>query len=138
MKYYIAGPMTGIPQFNYPLFDKVAEHLKKEGYDVVSPAEMDSPETRAVAMASPDGRLSSGVCNGETWGDFLSRDVKLIADSIDAIVLLPRWFKSRGARLECFVAMNKNIPAYEYEEGILAGPLNYEWLFKHIQQETLI
>jgi hypothetical protein len=103
-KVYLAGPMTGIPQFNFPAFDAAAAALREAGYDVVSPAEMDDPETRAAALASPDGAPGSGSSSGETWGDFLARDVKLIADGgLDAIVVLPGWERSRGARLETFV-----------------------------------
>lgn len=105
MKFYICGPMTGIPQFNIPLFDAVSAKLRAKGYDVVSPAELDDPTTRAAALASPDGAPGTGSANGETWGDFLARDVKLIADTLDAIVVLPNWQKSRGARLECFVGL---------------------------------
>ncbi len=101
MRLYIAGPMTGIPQFNFPAFDLMAYLLRADGHEVVSPAELDSPEDRALALLSPDGHEKSVT---KSWGDFLSRDVKLIADGgIEGIVVLPGWAKSRGARLETFV-----------------------------------
>lgn len=112
IKYYLAGPMTGRPQFNYPLFDEVAKILRTWGIDITSPAEMDDPATRKAALASPDGAPGSGAANGETWGDFLSRDVKLIADTLGGIILLPEWNQSNGARLEAFVAINLGYPAY--------------------------
>lgn len=104
LKVYLAGPMTGLPQFNFPAFDAAASQLRDRGYDVVSPAELDDPETRKAALASPDGAPGTGSHEGETWGDFLARDVKLIADGgIEAIFVLPGWHRSRGARLETFI-----------------------------------
>jgi hypothetical protein len=75
------------------------------GHDVVSPAELDDPADRAAALASPDGHMLAYTDGtGKTWGDFLARDVKLLADDgIEGIVVLPGWSKSRGARLETFV-----------------------------------
>jgi len=105
MKVYLAGPMTGIPQFNIPAFDALAGHLRNLGLEVVSPAELDSPTTRAAALASPDGAPGTGSASDETWGDFLARDIKLIANNgIDAVVVLPGWESSKGARLETFFA----------------------------------
>lgn len=105
MRVYVAGPMTGLPQFNYPAFIAAAEELRRKGYDVVSPAELDDPADKAAALASPDGAMlqySQGT--GKSWGDFLARDVKLLADDgIEAIVVLDGWEQSRGARLETFV-----------------------------------
>jgi hypothetical protein len=117
MRVYLAGPMTGIPQFNIPAFDAYAADLRLAGYDVVSPAELDDPETRAAALASPDGAPGTGSTNGETWGDFLSRDVKLIADGgIEGVVLMPRWERSRGARLETYVAHAMlGLPVYTWD-----------------------
>lgn len=109
IRLYIAGPMTHIPQFNFPAFDAMAATLREVGYDVVSPAELDDPTDRAAALASPDGSiLSYGQGVKKTWGQFLARDVLLIADGdaegpIDGIVVLPGWGNSRGARLETFV-----------------------------------
>lgn len=118
MKVYLAGPMTGIPQFNYPVFDAAGADLRAQGIEVVSPAELDDPETRRMALASPDGAPGSGSANGETWGDFLARDVKLMSDTpLDAVVVLPGWEKSRGARLESFVARAMNgIPILRYPD----------------------
>ncbi len=105
MRLYIAGPMTGLPQFNYPAFINMAEDLRIFGHDVVSPAELDDPDDKAAALASPDGAmLSYTEGTSKTWGDFLARDVKLLADDgIEGIVVLPGWTKSRGARLETYV-----------------------------------
>ena len=120
MRVYLAGPMTGIPQFNFPAFDAAARDLRDRGFDVVSPAEMDDPETRRAALASPDGAPGSGTTNGETWGDFLARDVKLIADGgIEAIIVLPGWERSRGARLETFVgAAMCGLPVYSIGDDL--------------------
>lgn len=118
---YLAGPMTGIPQFNFPAFIKAAEAIRKEGITVVSPAEIDNQETREAAMSSSDGAVGSGSANGETWGDFLARDVKIVADQVDAVALLDGWQKSRGALLEIFTAMlcGKKIYSYTYPNGFV-------------------
>lgn len=115
MRVYIAGPMTGLPQFNFPAFDALANSLRLAGHDAVSPAELDDPEDRAAALASPDGFMHGGHHMNKTWGDFLARDVKLIADGgIEGIVVLDGWERSRGARLETFV-------------GFLCGLRTYTW-----------
>lgn len=118
---YLAGPMTGIPQFNFPLFDRVAAELRDAGWDIVSPAELDDPDTRAAALASPDGAPGDSSLNGETWADFLARDVKLIADAVDAVILLPGWEASKGARLEAFVAALSGHKVYLHEPACEIG-----------------
>lgn len=122
-KYYIAGPMSGIPQFNYPAFDAAAEVVRGQGHEALSPAEMDDEATREAALASPDGNLNTFESD-ETWGDFLSRDVKIVADESDGVVLLPGWSNSRGARLEAFIALTVQKPVFLFidEELRLADP----------------
>lgn len=131
MRLYVAGPMTGIAQFNFPAFDAMASRLRGDGHDVVSPAELDDPDDRAAALASPDGSMSTygnaradGVIK-KTWGDFLARDVKLLADGgLQGVVVLPGWEISRGARLETYVARALcGLPVFAYQFGELV-PLN--------------
>ena len=108
MKVYICGPMTGIPQFNLPAFDLAALELRAADYEVVSPGELAAPVVRAAEEASLDGSLLSNV---GTWGEFLARDVRLLADDgIRAVFVLPGWEASRGARLETFVAHLLDMP----------------------------
>jgi hypothetical protein len=117
MKLYIAGPMTGIPQFNFPAFAEAASALRALGFEVVSPAEEDPPEVQAASWASVDGALSGGLIANHSWGDLLARDVKLIADEgIDGIALLPGWEKSRGAKLEAFVAVLCNLILFSWQD----------------------
>lgn len=106
-RYYLAGPMRGIPQYNFPMFRRVAAALRTIGYDVISPAELDSPQIRAEAMRSSDGMECdrSGRIGGETAGEILARDVRILHDHAAGIVFLPGWEQSRGARLEAFVGL---------------------------------
>lgn len=99
---YIAGPMTHRPQFNFPAFDALADRLRAIGMTVVSPAELDDTVDRARAMASPDG-APMHYTYGKTHADFLARDLKIIAEEVDAICVLPGWADSTGARIETFI-----------------------------------
>ena len=120
MKWYLAGPMSYIPQFNFPFFDKVATALRGQGLEIVSPAELDEPEVREAALASPDGKPNERTSGGKTWGDFLSRDLKLVADSVDGVILMRGWLESKGARQEAFTALQCGKQFAYLNEGI--GP----------------
>lgn len=80
MKIYISGPMTGLPEHNFPAFNAKAAELRAQGHEVVNPAEL--PE----------------IPNG-TWADYLKRDLPLLFEC-EAIYLMGGWFDSKGARLE--------------------------------------
>lgn len=123
LTWYLAGPMSNVPQFNIPKFEEIACLLRDQGLVVVSPPEQDSPAMQVAALASPDGDLAKlEKDTNETWGDVLSRDVKLVADDVGGIVFLPDWQKSRGARLEAFVGLltGKKFAAY-FEAGSYDG-----------------
>jgi hypothetical protein len=115
-KIYLAGPMSGIPQFNFPLFYSAAKELRVQGWEVVSPAEMDDAEDSGAALKSLDGNVNDRTIVKKTWGEFLSRDVKLLADGgIEGIIFLPGWDKSKGARLEAYVGLNLNFKFFMFD-----------------------
>ena len=129
MKIYLAARMSGVSQFNLPALDAAARNLRARGYEVVSPAELDDPVIRFHEMMSQTGDMEQlRKCLARegievSWGEFLSRDIKVIADGgIEAVVVLPDWEKSRGARLETFVARLCGIPVLKYDRS--AGYLN--------------
>ena len=88
---YIAGPMTGIPAFNFPAFNRAAHILRALGYDVVNPAELDAGDV------GPDGKATKPY----TW--YLRRDLRALLDC-NAVALLHGWEDSTGATLEAHVA----------------------------------
>lgn len=109
-RYYLAGPMSGYPQFNFPLFHRAAKELREQGLTIISPAELDTPEVQAAALASTNGALAgpNNQIADQTWGDILAKDVKLVADHIDGIIFLHGWDQSRGANLEAVVGLLVN------------------------------
>lgn len=81
MKVYIAGPMTGLPEFNYPAFFAAADVLTERGHQPINPARAEVREG----------------CT--SWLDFMRAALRDIADA-DGIALLPGWQDSRGAAIE--------------------------------------
>ncbi len=102
MKWYLAGQMSGIPSFNFPRFMYAAALLRSQGFDVINPAELDDDVLRNEALASKAG---SHADVSTSWGFFLSRDVRIIADDVNGIILLDDWRVSRGACLEAHVGL---------------------------------
>lgn len=111
---YLAGPMTGIPAFNAPMFTEAAAWLRRIGYTVISPLERDPPETQAHAWRSPDGAVIDGQVCHETVGEIYGRDIRAVVDEASAVVLLPGWERSKGARIEAYTALLFGLPLFEY------------------------
>ena len=118
MKAYLAGPMSGYPKFNLPLFEEVTAKLRGAGWDIVSPAELDGNELNQASRQTDGDHDLFTKATGVTWGDLLARDVKVIADEgIEGIINLPGWEESKGARLENYVGLLKGLKFYEWLEA---------------------
>ena len=92
---YLSGPMTGLPQHNYPCFHAAAKRFRDAGWDVFNPAEsfgarMDLP--REV---------------------YLRKDFHALSGPCDAIALLPGWRNSIGARAEYMLAVSMGLTIYD-------------------------
>jgi len=104
MSLYLAGPMTGITDkhgnstHNYPAFHAAAADLRARGHTVVSPAELHP----------------HAVTNPQTWEDYMRADLRALLGT-DAVVVLPGWEHSKGARLEVTIAKTLGMLVWEYE-----------------------
>ena len=111
MRLYLAGPMTGIPQFNFPAFQMWAEMLREEGFKVISPHESDDPDVQAAAWASETGSTSD-LPPAKEGSDLRLTAMKNVSDiaECDGIALIEGWNKSGGAVHEVATAVRFGIP----------------------------
>lgn len=104
MRVYLAGPMSGIPHFNYPAFHAAAAELRAAGHEVFNPAEHDI-ETYGKDISNPDGSAEQAAAeHGFDRRAALKVDLSWICEHAEAIALLPGWEKSSGARAEWALA----------------------------------
>ncbi len=89
---YITGPMSGLPDLNFPAFHAEADRLRTHGWEVVNPAEI-----------NPDKHM--------TWLECMRTDIAALV-FCDAIQLLPGWQNSRGATLEHHIAERLGMQIY--------------------------
>jgi hypothetical protein len=92
-KVYIAGPMTGYDEFNYPAFERATKQLRDAGYDVVSPHEL-NPTSR-------------------DWLECMRVDLHALIEC-EGVATLDGHEKSKGAGLETHIAR---------ELGLIVQPL---------------
>lgn len=96
---YIAGPMRGLPAFNFGEFDKARDSLKWMGHEAISPADHD----RDVFPHHDWDAIDATIPEGFTIEAALEWDFGAILRA-DGIALLPGWENSEGSKAEKFVA----------------------------------
>ena|ERR1700735_501470 len=100
---YLAGPMQGFPDFNFPRFNAVAKALRQGGHEVFNPAEKDIERHGGtnIAKGNANGSLDEAKKNhGFSLRQALSEDLQYITLTADVIAMLPGWEKSNGAQAE--------------------------------------
>lgn len=108
---YVAGPMSGIEDYNYPAFREAADSLREFGLDVISPVELDE-EDGYDPKSAPDG-----FSKPAEYAQFLSRDIQVIVkEGVQAIVVLPGWERSGGARTEVTFGQALGLPILTYPD----------------------
>lgn len=79
---YVSGPMSGIEDLNFPLFNRVTAALRDRGYTVINPVETEG----------------NTPCS---WLRCIAKDLVSFDEyKVTAICLLPGWWKSYGAWIE--------------------------------------
>ena len=103
---YLAGPMSGLPEYNHPAFHAAAAQLRDAGYTVISPAE-------------------NGLPPEAPWAEHMRRDVMLMMQNATALATLPGHRYSRGAQIETNLAASLGMPVMpvlQWLEYVHASP----------------
>lgn len=100
MHIYLSGPMSGYKDWNFPAFHDATSDLRARGHTVYNPAEID------------------GGATDHPRAFYMREAIRAFAEEeFDAIVLLPGWQSSDGARLERIMAQELEVDAYLYRAG---------------------
>lgn len=111
--YYIAGPMAGIPGFNFPAFEEAAAALRGGGFDVISPAEED-----VFLGFLPGSDKAASTVTPEARAGYMRRDIPIVL-SVDGVVMLPGWINSIGAVVEFVTARAIGVPVFYFTNNEL-------------------
>jgi hypothetical protein len=87
---YLAGPMTGHVDYNYPAFRQAAAYYRAMGIDIVSPAELHGDDF------------------SKTFEEYLAVDLAAL-DTCGTIILLLGWQDSRGAKVGLCRAIERGL-----------------------------
>ena len=108
---YIAGPMRGIKDFNFPAFDRQEKVLLEQGWNVINPAEMDRQD--GTPCSSPmEYDPATDYADREFMRDALKRDLTVIAEKCTAVYCMSGFENSRGAKTEYHLAKAIGIDIY--------------------------
>lgn len=102
MKVYIAGPMSGLPDFNYPAFNAAEGELLVAGHYPLNPARSEESNTTGKP---------------QHWVWYMRHALRMVADA-DGVALLPNWEQSKGAQLEHHVAKSLELDVRPLGEWI--------------------
>lgn len=98
---YVAGPMSGLPNYNFDAFHQASRVLRARGFAVQNPAD-------------------DGVTPGFTHSDYMRRALRRMMLCTE-VFLLPGWQDSRGATIEHDLAVELGMPVH-YPEDWMEDP----------------
>lgn len=106
---YIAGPMTGLPSYNFAAFEDAARRLRSQGWHVINPAEEDAAEGFDASRDHP----SQGQQR-----DWFLRDILHILFHSNAIAMLPGYKEHPNSRchIELAIAKSFGLQVIEMED----------------------
>jgi hypothetical protein len=110
VKLYLAGPMTGIADFNYHAFHAAATQLRGAGHTVFNPADNDIANGFDPRGTSGDPAEAKAL--GFNLRKALKQDLSWICDHAEGIALLEGWEESKGARTEVALGHALGIEAW--------------------------
>ena len=97
LTYYLAGPMSGIPDFNFPAFEQASRELRSQGIKIESPHE-----------------IQQEIPGTLPYNDVIVRALDLLK-TCRGIILLPGWAGSNGVvHHELAMARQFNMPVLYY------------------------
>ena len=91
---YLSGPMSGLPEHNYPAFHAAAAKLRALGYQVENPAENPEPPCKS-------------------WAGYMRLALAQLV-RCEVTVRLPGWQKSRGAVIESSISRMLGMDVQDY------------------------
>lgn len=96
-KMFLSGPMTGYPDWNHAMFNKIAAEFRMAGFEVCSPSDFFGGDTTLERSM------------------YMRESVKWLLEA-DTVILLPGWQESEGAKLEAKIAHELGLIIVEYVE----------------------
>jgi len=134
---YVAGPMRGKPDFNFPAFEAATKYLRKLGHEVFNPAERDlTAGFKSVGMTGHEDLSEEGF----DLRAALAADLAYITLEADALCVLPGWENSAGARAEVATAHALGLLVVR-EGGFLSSRPwrmhEYQYLTSHLVKPDL-
>ena len=108
-KIFISGPMTGLPDFNFPRFNLAAKQLADAGIDCVNPVDVCKKYKKETVLSDP-----------VKFQEMVNEQQRLEREC-DAILLLDGWEKSKGVRLELKTALELGMKIYLEEDLDIVG-----------------
>lgn len=101
MNIYVAGPMTGLPDWNRAEFEKAELELSDQNHTVLNPA-------RHIPLCNPDAIPHSA---------YMLISLAMV-DCCEAVYMLDGWERSKGARREKEYAERRGLKLmYQTEVG---------------------
>ena len=116
MKLYVAGPMRGYEDFNFPAFFAAAKALREQGHEVFNPAERDVNHYGKDINKSATGDLAD--VPQFNLREALGADLAWICEHADGIALLPGWMDSDGACAEAMTGLALGLTVQTVDEWI--------------------
>jgi hypothetical protein len=111
---YLTGPMTGCLDFNRAGFAAGKAYATGQGWTAVSPQTTDPSHDGPC----PDGERHTTAAGSHPYSCWIKASLRLLL-SCDAVLMLPGWPGSRGARLERSVAELCDMPVHDMKQVAL-------------------